>query len=208
MHVGVCARMCVWMHVRPSTLIMCACMCAHMCDYVCTCLHACSTASASCGSALCSECLCLRCCSVQRMPVPALLLCAVNAYACAAALCSECLRLRCCCPMQVIQMPHLSFLCEPGATLCPHLRCCCPMQVIQTPDLFFLCEPGDRLCPEQSKALAALLGQPSAAGGRWQLEMAGLQDFAVLLDLDGNSWSSRWASQGVKVETQPVVVGR
>ncbi len=72
----------------------------------------------------------------------------------------------------------------------------CPLfpQVIQTPDLFYFCEDNphvDSLCKHQSQGLAELVGQPSASGGRWQMGLNEFQRFALVVDVDGNSWSSR-----------------
>jgi hypothetical protein len=69
------------------------------------------------------------------------------------------------------------------------------LQIIQTPDLFFFCKdnPGaSDLCQHQSQGLAKLVGQPNPTGGRWQMGLNDFQKFALVLDVDGNSWSSRW----------------
>jgi len=75
------------------------------------------------------------------------------------------------------------------------LICTCWLQIIQTPDLFFFCKdnPGaSDLCQHQSQGLAKLVGQPNPTGGRWQMGLNDFQKFALVLDVDGNSWSSRW----------------
>eukprot|EP00983_Pelagomonas_calceolata_P012141 388985-Pelagomonas_calceolata.AAC.3 len=47
------------------------------------------------------------------------------------------------------------------------------------------------LCKHQSQGLAELVGQPNANGGRWQMGLDEFQKFALVVDVDGNSWSSR-----------------
>lgn len=75
---------------------------------------------------------------------------------------------------------------------------CLPLQVIQTPDLFFFCKEhpsATDLCPHQSQGLAELVGQPIPEGGQWQMGLNDFQKFALVVDVDGNSWSSRCVQQ-------------
>jgi len=47
---------------------------------------------------------------------------------------------------------------------------------------------------QQSRAIAELLGQPAPEDkkeGDWMLSFDDQQSYALLLDIDGNSWSSR-----------------